>query len=159
MSERRSRGIKKAARGPRPAGKRAAGSKPKLLSGGNPQIPKGFGDAPVQAYIAALPGWKRDVARRLDALVVSAVPEVQKAVKYNSPLYGMEGDGWFLGIHAFAKYLKLAFYRGRSLRPPPPVESKTPEARYFHVHENDELDEAQFISWVEQASRLPGERM
>jgi hypothetical protein len=159
MSERARRAVKKGVARRAPVKKRASGSKPVILSGGNPQIPKGYGDAPVQAYIAALPGWKRAAARRLDALIVRAVPGVQKAVKWNSPLYGMEGDGWFLGIHAFDRYLKLAFYRGRSLQPPPPVESKMPEARYFHVHEDEALDESQFVDWVQQASRLPGERM
>lgn len=137
----------------------AAADQPKLLSGGNPQIAKGYGDAPVQAYIAALPGWKSAVGRRLDQLIMRAVPEAQKAVKWNSPLYGMEGNGWFLGIHCFAKYIKVAFYNGASLSPPPPVESKTANARYFHIHEKDEIDEAQFSDWVKQASRLPGERM
>lgn len=132
---------------------------PKLLSGGNPQIAKGYGDAPVKAYIAAMPGWKSEVGRRLDELIVGAVPNVQKAVKWNSPLYGMEGDGWFLGVHCFAKYIKVAFFRGASLTPVPPIESKMENARYFHIHENDEIDEAQFIDWVKQASQLPGERM
>jgi hypothetical protein len=132
---------------------------PALLSGGNPQIAKGEGDAPVQAYIAAMPGWKRDVGRRLDALIVRAVPGVRKAVKWNSPLYGVEGQGWFLGVHCFTKYVKMAFFRGASLRPVPPVESKHSEVRYFHIHEDDELDEAQLVAWVKQASRLPGERM
>ena len=159
MSERGRPGVKKGAARRTPMKKRAGGSKPTLLSGGNPQIPKGFGDAPIQAYIAALPGWKREAMRRLDALVVRAVPGVKKAVKWNSPLYGMEGDGWFLGVHSFDRYLKLAFYRGRLLQPPPPVESKMPDARYFHVHEGEALDEAQLIAWVRQASRLPGERM
>ncbi len=159
MSERRTAGVKKSARRPRPAKKAASGRKPKLLSGGNPQIPKGYGDAPVRAYLAALPGWKSAVARRLDALIVRAVPEVQKAVKWNSPLYGVEGDGWFLGLHAFTKYLKVSFFRGRSLRPLPPGESRMPEVRHFDVREGDVLDEAQFTAWVRQASRLPGERM
>ena len=159
MSERGQRGVKKGVARRAPVKKRPIGSTPTLLSGGNPQIPKGFGDAPIQAYIAALPGWKREAMRRLDALVVRAVPGVKKAVKWNSPLYGMEGDGWFLGVHSFDRYLKLAFYRGRLLQPPPPVESKMPDARYFHVHEGEALDEAQLIAWVRQASRLPGERM
>jgi hypothetical protein len=117
----------------------------KLLEGGNPQIAKGEGDAPVQAYIAAMPGWKCDVGRRLDALIVSAVPGVRKAVKWNSPLYGIEGQGWFL--------------RGASLRPVPPGESKSEDTRYLNIHEDDELDEGQFTAWVEQASQLPGQRM
>ncbi|MCH4546232.1 DUF1801 domain-containing protein [Rhizobium changzhiense] len=134
-------------------------AEPVLLSGGNPQIAKGYGDAPVQAYIAAMPGWKSDVGRRLDALITRAVPGVYKAVKWNSPLYGMEGQGWFLGVHCFAKYIKVAFFRGRSLSPIPPGESKQKEVRYFHIHEEDQLDEAQLAAWVEQASQLPGERM
>ena len=134
-------------------------AEPKLLSGGNPQIPKGYGDAPVQAYIAAMPGWKSDVGRRLDALIEAAVPGVSKAVKWNSPLYGVEGQGWFLGVHVFAKYIKLAFFRGASLTPVPPVESKQKDVRYFHIHESDQLDEAQLADWVKQASQLPGEKM
>ena len=131
---------------------------PILLSGGNPQIAKGYGDAPVQTYIAAMPGWKRDAGRRLDALIVRTLPGVQKAVKWNSPLYGVEGQGWFLGIHCFAKYIKLAFFRGASLRPVPPVESKDEHTRYFHIHEDDQLDEAMLASWIRQASELPGWR-
>jgi hypothetical protein len=134
-------------------------AEPKLLSGGNPQIPKGYGDAPVQAYIAAMPGWKSDVGRRLDALIEAAVPGVSKAVKWNSPLYGVEGQGWFLGVHVFAKYIKLAFFRGASLTPVPPVESKQKDVRYFHIHEGDQFDEAQLADWVKQASQLPGEKM
>lgn len=133
--------------------------KPVLLSGGNPQIPKGYGEAPVQAYIAALPGWKSEACRRVDRLVSSAVPAVTKAVKWNSPSYGIEGEGWFLSIHAYAKYLKLAFFRGALLKPIPPVASKSADTRYFHIHEGDELDEAQLGEWVRQASRLPGERL
>ena len=131
----------------------------KLLSGGNPQIPKGYGDAPVQAYIAAMPGWKSEVGRRLDVLIEAAVPGVAKAVKWNSPLYGLEGQGWFLGVHVFAKYIKLAFFQGASLNPVPPVESKQKNVRYFHIHEADQIDEAQLTDWVKQASQLPGERM
>jgi hypothetical protein len=130
-----------------------------LLSGGNPQISKGYGDPPVQAYIAAMPGWKSDVGRRPDALIVRAMPHVSKAVKWNSPLYGIEGQGWFLGIHVFTKYVKVAFFRGTSLRPLPPGTSKQKEVRYLDIHEGDPLDEAQLQAWVEQASRLPGERM
>jgi len=137
------------------APKRAAG-KPKLLAGGNPRIPKGDGDAPVQAYIAAMPGWKRDVGRRLDALVVRTVPEVRKAVKWSSPFYGVEGQGWFLSFHCFTKYVEVAFFRGTSLRPVPPVESKNEDARYLHVHEGDDLDETLFTSWIRQAVALPG---
>ena len=131
-------------------------AKPKLLAGGNPQIPKGEGDAPVQAYIAAMPGWKRDVGRRLDALIVRTVPGVRKAVKWNSPLYGVEDQGWFLGLHVFTKYIKVAFFRGTSLRPLPPGESKHQEVRYLDIHEDDQLDEAQLAAWVKQASQLPG---
>ncbi|EJC66742.1 hypothetical protein Rleg5DRAFT_2465 [Rhizobium leguminosarum bv. viciae WSM1455] len=134
-------------------------AEPVLLSGGNPQIAKGYGDAPVQAYIAAMPGWKSDVGRRLDALITRTVPGVYKAVKWNSPLYGMEGQGWFLGVHCFAKYIKVAFFRGMSLSPIPPGESKQKEVRYFHIHEEDQLDEARLAAWVEQASQLPGARM
>jgi len=135
------------------------GENPVLLSGGNPQIAKGFGDAPVQAYIAAMPGWKSEVGRCLDALITRTVPGVHKAVKWNSPLYGIEGEGWFLGIHCFAKYIKVAFFRGAALSPVPPVSSKSGDTRYFHIHENDPLEEAQLAVWIEQASRLPGERM
>ncbi|MBX4867702.1 DUF1801 domain-containing protein [Rhizobium bangladeshense] len=132
---------------------------PKLLSGGNPQIPKGYGDAPVQAYIAAMPGWKSEIGRRLDALITRTVPGVSKAVKWNSPFYGMEGQGWFLGVHCFAKYVKVAFFNGASLHPLPPGESKQREVRYLDIREGDAFDEEQIASWVEQASRLPGERM
>ena len=128
----------------------------KLLSGGNPQIAKADGDAPVQAYIAALPGWKRDLGKRLDALIVRTVPGVRKAVKWNSPLYGIEGRGWFLGFHAFTRYVKVAFYRGASLRPVPPGTSKDRNTRYLDIHEGDELDLAQLASWVKQAAALPG---
>ena len=134
-------------------------AKPALLSGGNPQIPKGDGDAPVRAYIAAMPGWKRDVGRRLDAIIVRAVPGVHKAVKWNSPFYGVEGNGWFLSFHCFTKYVKVAFFRGTSLRPLPPGASKQKDVRYLDIHENDRLDEAQFAAWVKQASQLPGQRM
>ena len=134
-------------------------AKPALLAGGNPQIAKAYGDAPVQAYIAAMPGWKSGVGRRLDALITRAVPGVNKAVKYNSPLYGLEGEGWFLGVHVFTKYVKVAFFRGASLRPVPPGKSKQKEVRYLDIHEDDRLDEAQFAAWVKQASQLPGERM
>lgn len=138
---------------------RKTAAKVTLLSGGNPQIAKGYGDAPVQAYIAAMPGWKSDVGRRLDALIARTVPGVYKAVKWNSPFYGIEGEGWFLGIHCFTKYIKIAFFRGASLRPVPPGESKQKEVRYLDIHEDDALDEAQLAAWVKQASKLPGERM
>jgi hypothetical protein len=136
-----------------------AAGKPTLLSGGNPQIAKADGDAPVQAYIAAMPGWKSDLGRRLDALIVRTVPGVRKAVKWNSPFYGVEGQGWFLSYHCFTKYVKVAFFRGASLRPLPPGASKHKEVRYLDIHEDDQLDEAQFAAWVKQASQLPGERM
>jgi hypothetical protein len=127
-----------------------------LLSGGNPQIAKADGDAPVQAYIAAMPGWKRDLGKRLDALIVRSVPHVRKAVKWNSPLYGVDGRGWFLGVHTFTHYVKVAFFRGRSLRPLPPGTSKDKHTRYLDIHEDDELDKVQFARWVKQAAALPG---
>ena len=132
-------------------------SKPTLLSGGNPQIPKGEGDAPVQAYLDAVPGWKQQTARRLDALIVRTVPNVRKAVKWNSPFYGVEGrEGWFLSYHCFAKYLKVTFFRGKSLRPVPPGESKHKEVRYLDIHEG-EFDEKQTADWIRQAAQLRGE--
>ncbi len=134
-------------------------AQPRLLSGGNPQIAKGYGDAPVQAYIEAMPGWKREVGRRIDAIVSRTVPGVAKAVKWNSPLYGMEGDGWFIGVHCYARYVKVAFFRGTSLEPVPPGGSRQAEVRYLDIRETDDLDEARFADWVRQASRLPGERM
>jgi hypothetical protein len=137
----------------------AGKTKPKLLSGGNPQIPMGYGNAPVRAYIAAMPGWKRAVGRRLDALIVDAVPDVYKAVKWNSPFYGIEGRGWFLSFHCFTNYVKVTFFRGTSLRPVPPGASKMKETRYLDIREDDDFDEAQFVRWVKQASRLPGEVM
>ena len=130
--------------------------KPKLLAGGNPQIAKAEGDAPVQAYIAAMPGWKRDVARDLDALIVRTVPGVRKAVKWNSPFYGVERQGWFLNFHAFTKYLKIAFFRGSSLRPPPPGEAKVKDVRYLDIHKDVPLDKAQLATWIRQAAALPG---
>lgn len=133
-------------------------SQPVLLSGGNPQIAKGYGDAPVQAYIAAMPGWKREVGQRLDAVIERVVPGVHKAVKWNSPFYGLEGNGWFLSLHCFTRYIKVTFFRGTSLRPVPPGTSKHPEVRYLDIHEGA-LDEAQFTEWVKQASRLPGEKL
>jgi len=139
------------------AGKTSA--KPILLSGGNPQIPKGEGDAPVQAYIAAMPGWKRELGRRLDALIVRTVPNMHKAVKWNSPFYGIEGEGWFLSFHCFTKYVKVTFFRGQSLQPIPPGASKSRDTRYLDIREDEVLDEAQFADWVKQASQLPGERM
>ncbi|MCZ4092549.1 DUF1801 domain-containing protein [Sinorhizobium psoraleae] len=140
-----------------PAAKDAAmGAKPTLLSGGNPQIAKADGDAPVQAYIAAMPGWKSDVGRRLDALIVRTVPGVLKAVKWNSPFYGVEGQGWFLSFHCFTRYIKVTFFRGASLSPVPPVESKDKNVRYFHIHEDEEIDEELVARWIRQASELPG---
>jgi hypothetical protein len=132
------------------------GEKVVLLSGGNPQIAKADGDAPVQAYIAAMPGWKRDLGRRLDALIVRNVPNVRKAVKWNTPFYGIEGQGWFLGFHVHTHYVKVAFFRGTSLQPLPPVPSKVKGSRYLKIHEGDELDEAQMATWVKQAAALPG---
>ena len=130
-----------------------------LLSGGNPQIAKGKGDAPVQAYILSMPGWKQDVGRRLDVLIVRTVPGVKKAVKWNSPFYGLEGEGWFLSLHCFTKYVKVAFFRGALLKPIPPGQSKSKETRYFDIREDDEIDEAQLADWIRQASLIPGERM
>ena len=127
-----------------------------LLSGGNPQIAKADGDAPVRAYIAAMPGWKRDLGKRLDALIVRNVPKVRKAVKWNSPLYGIEDKGWFLSFHVFTRYVKVTLFRGSSLRPVPPGPSKHKEVRYIDIHEDDELDEAQMARWVKQAAALPG---
>jgi len=135
----------------------ASEAKPvRLLSGGNPQIAKADGDAPVQAYIAAMPDWKRDIGRWLDALIVRNVPNVRKAVKWNSPFYGIEGQGWFLGIHTFTHYVKVAFFRGTSLRPVPPGASKSKDTRYIDIREGDKLDEAQMATWVKQAAALPG---
>ncbi|MBN8956086.1 MAG: DUF1801 domain-containing protein [Rhizobiales bacterium] len=134
-------------------------AKPVLLAGGNPQIAKADGDAPVQAYIAAMPGWKRDVGQRLDALIARTVPSVRKAVKWSSPFYGADDQGWFLSFHCFTKYVKVAFFRGASLQPPPPGSSKHKDVRYLDVYEDAPFDEAQFTAWVKQASRLPGERM
>lgn len=131
---------------------------PVLLAGGNPQIAKAEGDAPVQAYIAAMPGWKRDIGRRIDAVIVRAVPGVRKAVKWNSPLYGVGEEGWFLSLHCFTNYVKVAFFRGASLHPLPPGSSKQKNVRYLDIHEG-EFDEIQFAAWVKQASALPGERM
>lgn len=141
-----------APRGDRPAD----AGKPKLLAGGNPQIPKGDGDGPVQAYIEAMPGWKHGVGRQLDMLIGRTVPDVRKGVRWNSPFYGVEGRGWFLSYHCFTKYVKVTFFRGTSLHPIPPVESKHEEERYFHIHEDDEIDEALLASWIRQASELPG---
>ena len=130
--------------------------KPRLLAGGNPQIAKADGDPPVQAYIRAMPGWKRDVGRRLDALIVRTVPGVRKAVKWNSPFYGVEGQGWFLSFHTFTHYVKVTFFRGTSLRPVPPGESKHEDVRYLDIREDDDPDGAQLAEWIRQAAALPG---
>lgn len=145
------------ARKPRPRSTRPAA--PRLLSGGNPQIPKGEGDAPVQAYIAAMPGWKRDVGRRLDALVTRTVRGVRKAVKWNSPFYGAGDEGWFLSLHCYDRYVKVAFFRGASLSPLPPGASKQKDVRYLDLHEGDVPDDARLAAWIRQASRLPGVRL
>ena len=129
---------------------------PVLLSGGNPQIAKGDGDAPVQAYIEAMPGWKQDVGRRLDSLIVLTVPDVRKAVRWNSPFYGAEDQGWFLNFHCLTRYVKVAFFNGTFLNPVPPVEAKSEGTRYFHIHEDDQLDEEPLESWIRQASGRPG---
>jgi hypothetical protein len=143
-----------------PKAKSKSAAKPVLLSGGNPQIAKGDGDAPVQAYIAAMPGWKRDVGRHLDALIARTVPGVRKAVKWNSPFYGAKNEeGWFLSFHCFTKYVKVTFFRGTSLRPLPPGESKHKEVRYLDIREGEQFDEVQLAAWVKQASQLPGERL
>lgn len=151
----------------KPAGKRTAkekatqpkggkASEPVLLSGGNPQIAKGDGDAPVQAYIAAMPGWKREAGRNLDALIVRTVPDAHKAVKWNSPFYGVVGQGWFLSFHCFTRYIKVTFFRGSALQPVPPVASKDEDARYVHIHEHEAIDETQLSDWIRQAAALPG---
>lgn len=132
---------------------------PILLSGGNPQIAKDYGDGPVQAYIAAMPGWKSDLGRRLDALITGVLPEVSKAVKWNSPFYGVEGQGWFLSLHCYAKYVKVAFFQGAALSPLPPGTSKQKDVRYLDIREDDPFDDARFVDWVKQASQLPGERL
>ena len=135
---------------------KSADGGPALLSGGNPQIAKAHGDAPVQAYIAAMPGWKSDAGRRLDELIVRAVPEARKAVRWNSPWYGIEGQGWFLSYHCFAKYIKVCFLYGKSLTPMPPVDSKDKDARYFHIYEDGDIDEELVASWARQAAALGG---
>jgi len=148
---------KKSAKVAKKAAAKPGAVKPvRLLAGGNPQIAKADGDAPVQAYIAAMPGWKRDVGRRLDALIVRTVPGVRKAVKWNTPFYGIEGQGWFLGFHCLTKYVKVAFFRGTSLRPVPPGDSKHKEVRYLDIYGDDQLDEVQMASWIRQAASIPG---
>ena len=141
---------------PRATAKPRAKAKPVLLAGGNPQIAKADGDAPVKAYIAAMPGWKRNVGRRLDTLIKRTVPNVRKAVKWNQPLYGIEGRGFFLSFYVYTRYVKVTFFRGTSLLPLPPGSSKHPEVRYFDIYEDDELDEKQMASWIRQAAALPG---
>jgi hypothetical protein len=131
-------------------------AKPKLLSGGNPQIPKADGDAPVQAYIAAMPGWKSAAGKRLDQLIEKTVPGVNKAVKWNSPLYGVDDQGWFLSFHVFTRYIKVTFFRGAALDPLPPVGSKDPDTRNFHIEEDTEWDEEQLADWIRQAAAIPG---
>lgn len=140
------------------AAKKSATAPPKLLSGGNPQIAKADGDAPVQAFIAAMPGWKQAVGRQLDDLIVRTVPHVQKAVRWNTPFYGIADDGWFVAFHCITKYIKVTFFAGTSLHPVPPVESKNPGTRYYHIYENEPLDEALLTSWIKQAAKLPGEK-
>ncbi len=147
---------RKSAKVAKKAAARRVAAKPTLLAGGNPQIAKADGDAPVQAYIAAMPGWKGGVGRRLDALIVRTSPGVRKAVRWNSPFYGIEGQGWFLDFHCFTKYVKVAFFRGTSLHPVPPGESRHKEVRYLDIREDDELDEAQLATWIRQAVALPG---
>ncbi len=132
---------------------------PRLLSGGNPQIPKGEGSGPVRDYIAAMPGWKSALGQRLDALIVDTVPDVHKAVKWNQPFYGHKDEGWFLAFRCYTKYVQVQFFKGSSLDPVPPKASKHPEVRYLDIHEGDAFDEKQLRSWIEQASRLPGEMM
>lgn len=139
-----------------PAKRKRTADKPVLLSGGNPQIKKGDGEAPVQAYLAAMPGWKQGLGRRLDALVVASVPNVQKAVRWNSPFYGVAGQGYFLSFHCFTKYIKVTFFQGASLNPMPPGASKQAEVRYLDLREDDPFDEALLSSWIEQAAALPG---
>jgi len=136
-----------------------ANKEPKLLSGGNPQIAKGYGDVPVQAYIAAMPGWKHDIGKRLDAIIERTVPGVEKAVKWNTPFYGVESGRWFAAFHCMTKYIKVTFFDGTSLNPVPPVVSKQDRVRYFHIHEDEPFDQDLFARWIEQASQLPGERL
>ena len=147
-------GRRKAAAAPRkPA------TRPTRVAGGNPRIPMGHGAGPIKAYLAALPGWKKSVGKTLDTLITRTVPTVSKAVKYNSPLYGTDGRSWFASFHCFEAYIKVTFFRGTDLDPVPPVESKVPRVRYFHIHETDTLDAARFATWVKQASQLPGEKL
>lgn len=166
MTENATAKTKPPSRSAAPSGKPAlksqttAGDKPVvLLSGGNPQIPKGYGNEPVQAYIAAMPGWKQEIGRRLDEIIARTVPGVQKAVKWNTPFYGLDGKHWFLGFHCITKYVKVAFMQGASLEPMPPGPSRQKAVRYLDIHEDDGIDEAQFADWVKQASLLPGEKL
>ena len=131
----------------------------KLLSGGNPQIPKGDGDAVVQSYIAAMPDWKHEIGRQLDALIERTVPGVRKAVRWNTPFYGVEGQGWFLGFHCLSRYIKVTWLNGARLRPLPPIDARDPNARYVHLEEGEPLDETQLSAWIEQAASLPGEAL
>jgi len=147
---------KKSAKVARKAVAKRVAAKPALLAGGNPQIAKADGDAPVRAYLAAVPGWKSDVGRRLDALIARTVPGVRKAVKWNSPFYGVEGQGWFLSFHCFTEYVKVTFFRGTSLHPVPPGESKHQEVRYLDLREDDQLDEKRLATWIKQAASIPG---
>jgi hypothetical protein len=159
MSARTTRSSRQTVKAPTAPVRKPRKAKPdpvELLSGGNPRIAKADGDAPVRAYIAAMPGWKSPIGQRLDAIIARSVPKVRKAVKWNSPFYGIEGQGWFLSFHTFSQYVKVAFFRGASLRPTPPGESKQKEVRYLDIHEGDTLDEAQLAKWVKQASALPG---
>lgn len=134
-------------------------AKPKLLTSSNPQIPLGFGDAPVRAYINAMPGWKKGVGKKLDELIVKTIPDVYKAVKWNTPFFGYEGQGWFLALYCYTKYVQVSFFQGSALKPIPSGESKQKNVRYFNIFEDDVFDEAQFVSWVKQASKLPGEML
>ena len=141
---------------PKTKAKTKAPKAKKILAGGNPRIPKAEGDEPVQAYIATLPGWKRDIAQRLDALIARTVPNVSKAVKWNSPFYGVEGQGWFLSFHTFTRYVKVAFFKGAALKPKPPGASSGKDMRYLDIHQGDTFEEAQIAKWVKQAVKLPG---
>ncbi len=148
--------AKLASKAKKPTARTSKAKPVKLLAGGNPQIAKAPGNAPVKAYIDALPGWKRELGRQLDTLIVRSVPKVQKSVKWNSPFYGIAGQGWFVGLHTFTRYMKVAFFRGTSLRPMPPGASKNEGTRYLDIHEGDALDEAQLARWLKQAAALPG---
>jgi hypothetical protein len=155
MSASRSKTTSRGRNGATKTEKSSARKPVKLLSGGNPQIAKADGDAPVKAYIAAIPGWKRDVGRRLDALIVRTVPNVRKAVKWNSPFYGVEGQGWFVSFHVFARYIKVVFFKGTSLEPVPPG-GTSKEGRWIDLHEGDDPESSQLASWIKQASKVPG---